>query len=323
MKTKARPECNSASSCWFLVPLLALVLSSFFTLSSFAETQEAIIRTLSVGDNPSGLAFDGANLWVVNNNDDTVMKLRPSDGKLLGTFSVGASPIAATFDGANIWVTNGGDDTVTKLQASDGMTVGSYAVGDFPEFVLFDGANIWTSNVFDESLTKLRASDGTVLGTFNVSNAGGITFDGENIWIANTFDGTVTKLRASDGVIVDVIRAGQSPTHVLFDGVNIWVADSGLDVSGKKLTKLLARNGAFQGQFTVDGGPGAMATDGSRIWVNCVRHSTIVGVRIKDGVVTSMYQLRKGLSDNLFDGTSIWVTNSADDKVTKITWPVD
>jgi hypothetical protein len=120
---------------------------------------------------------------------------------------------------------------------------------------------------------------------------------------------------------VDVIRAGQYPTHVLFDGINIWVADSGLDVSGNKLTKLLARNGAFQGQFTVDGGPGGMATDGSRIWVNCVRHSTLVALRIKDGSVTSLHQLRKGLSDILFDGTSVWVTNFADDKVTKISWP--
>ena len=41
--------------------------------------QTALIQTLKVGDYPLGLAFDGENLWVLNERDDTVMKLRPSD----------------------------------------------------------------------------------------------------------------------------------------------------------------------------------------------------------------------------------------------------
>ena len=33
-----------------------------------------------VGDEPEGVAFDGANIWVANSDDDTVSKLRASDG---------------------------------------------------------------------------------------------------------------------------------------------------------------------------------------------------------------------------------------------------
>jgi len=50
--------------------------------------------TFPVGQQPYGVAFDGANIWVTNNADGTVSKLRASDGAALGTFSVGGFPIA-------------------------------------------------------------------------------------------------------------------------------------------------------------------------------------------------------------------------------------
>ena len=73
--------------------------------------------TYSVGTNPFGVAFDGANIWVTNSYDNTVTKLRASDGSLMGTYSAGSHPCGIAFDGANIWVTNSGDGTVTKIPA--------------------------------------------------------------------------------------------------------------------------------------------------------------------------------------------------------------
>jgi DNA-binding beta-propeller fold protein YncE len=46
----------------------------------------------AVGNNPEGRAFDGANIWVGNQNSNTVTKLRASDGTTLGTFAVGRNP---------------------------------------------------------------------------------------------------------------------------------------------------------------------------------------------------------------------------------------
>ena len=86
------------------------------------------------------------------------------------TFPVGDQPDALTFDGANVWVANSLDDTVTKLRASDGAPQGIFAVGDFPQWITFDGTNVWVSNTFSDNVTKLLASDGTVLGTFAVGD---------------------------------------------------------------------------------------------------------------------------------------------------------
>ena len=60
-----------------------------------------------VGNQPIGLAFDGANIWSANYGANTVTKVRANDGQVLGTFKAGIQPFGVTFDGANIWVSGG------------------------------------------------------------------------------------------------------------------------------------------------------------------------------------------------------------------------
>ena len=79
------------------------------------ETEATSWPSFNVGNYPSGVAFDGAKIWVVNYASDTVNKLRASDGDLQGTFNVGDRPRGVAFDGANIWVANSNDNTVSKL----------------------------------------------------------------------------------------------------------------------------------------------------------------------------------------------------------------
>jgi hypothetical protein len=48
-----------------------------------------LTTTFGAGTNPRGIAFDGANIWVVNSVSNDVTKLRANDGSLLATFGVG------------------------------------------------------------------------------------------------------------------------------------------------------------------------------------------------------------------------------------------
>lgn len=105
-------------------------------------------------EGPESVAFDGANIWVSNQQDNTVTKLQASDGTNLGTFAAGAFPQGVAFDGANIWVANNGG-IVTKLRASDGVSLGTFAVGRQPAGVAFDGAHIWVLSAIDSIISKL------------------------------------------------------------------------------------------------------------------------------------------------------------------------
>ncbi len=50
------------------------------------------------------------------------MKFLAKDGSLVATMRVGQQPEGLAFDGTDIWVANGGDNTVTKLRLSDGAS---------------------------------------------------------------------------------------------------------------------------------------------------------------------------------------------------------
>ena len=142
-----------------------------------------------------------------------ILKWAPYSGL---SFGVGINPSGVAFDGTNIWVANfggggPGPSYVSKLRASDGASQGLINVGrGNPSSVAFDGANIWVANIRSGNVKKLRASDGATLGTFPVgSNPVGVAFDGANIWVANSDSNNVTKLRASDGAQPRHLHRGQ------------------------------------------------------------------------------------------------------------------
>ena len=140
-------------------------------------------------------------------------------------FPVGKEPVGIAFDGASIWTANSGDNTVTKLRASDGTVLGTFSSGGGqPNGLAFDGANIWVSN-FSGNVTKLRASDGTNQGTFAVPAPGSfLAFDGANIWVPSAVsqgNGSVYKLRAKDGKLLGTFTVGMQPISAAFDGENV------------------------------------------------------------------------------------------------------
>ena len=171
---------------WFSVPGQNLVVKR--------DTTGFNYDTFTVGHSPRGIAFDGACVWVANFSDNTVTKLRVSDGHVMGTYATGHGPQMLACDGVNMWVGNSADGTVSKLRVADGVSLGTYRVGSYPMGIAFDGSHIWTANLGDSTVTELRASDGTLLNTFTgVGGAFGIAFDGSSIWTTDSSGDTIRR----------------------------------------------------------------------------------------------------------------------------------
>ena len=266
-----------------------------------------------VGYEPYGVAFDGANMWVVS--DAGVTKLRAADGANLGTFDPGFKGEAneVAFDGNYIWVTTFLGD-VFKLLASDPNSQSdppkSFSVGGGGCGVAFDGINIWVAKC--GGVTKLRAADGANLGTFDVAGANHMAFDGANIWV--TGGGSVTELRGSDGTQLGKFNTGAGTYGVAFDGANIWVGASG------GVTKLRASDGLILGKFKL-AASGALAFDGANIWVGSGGRD-VTELRASDGTILGTFQagISSNTSELAFDGANIWVTycGGGDDSVCKL-----
>jgi len=307
-----------------------------------------VTTSYDVGINPIGVAFDGGSIWVVNNFDETVTKLRASDGAIEGTFALGSGsagptgspglvvnkgdsdnatgvrapespfdtgPTTIAYAGGNMWIVNGGSNNVTKVRTSDGAVQGIFSVGTFPQGVAFDGANIWVANAGSNNVTKLRASDGALVGTFTVGTSPiGIAFDGANIWVGNAGSNTVTKLRASDGALLGTFSVGAFPKFIAFDGANIWVVNA----QSGNVTKLRASDGALQGTFSVGSFPVGIAFDGVNIWVANAVSNSVTELRARDGALQGTFSVGVNPTLVAFDGANIWVTNLSSQSVNKL-----
>jgi YVTN family beta-propeller protein len=144
-----------------------------------------ITATVSVGNNPQGVEFDGARVWVANQDSDTVTVIDTSDSSVLATVSVGDAPTKVLFDGQSIWVLNTGDETVTQIDSSTRSVVGTYSVGSSPTALSFDGSAIWVANGGDDNVTLLRHTDGSLVETISLPGSPQLLqFDGEGTWVA-------------------------------------------------------------------------------------------------------------------------------------------
>jgi hypothetical protein len=307
---------NGAAITPGTVNATALAAETFphsYNLSLLGSLRWDLLSPRAIAVNgPSGLAFDGANIWVANTTSNTVTKVRAVDAVVLGAFPVGNNPTKLTFDGANIWVSNSSTTTVTKLRASDGAPLGTFPGVNGPGASVFDGANIWFAN-FGSTVTKLRASDGVVLGTFTVgSSPRAIAFDGANIWVANAGSDNVTKLRATDGVVLGTFTVGDQPGSLVFDGTNVWVGNQGTG----SVAKLRATDGAQLDSFPIQVTPLGMSFDGANIWVTA--GNRVLKLRGGDGIPQGTFMVGTPSFEIAFDGANIWVTNGGSNTVTRL-----
>lgn len=219
------------------------------------------------GQGPQGIAFDGANVWVTNSNNSSVVKINTQTGASTTYTGTGIGPVGIAFDGKNMWTANNGAgvNSVTKITSTGTMTTYK-GTGVGPNGIAFDGTNMWTANEGDcksaGSVTKITPSGGmtTYSGTGKCPET--IAFDGVNMWTANTLDGSVTKIKPSGSMATYTGIPGR-PRDITFDGVNMWTANE----SDNSITKI-APDGSMTTYKMPGSEPKAIVYDGQgNLWV--------------------------------------------------------
>jgi streptogramin lyase len=180
-------------------------------------------ETTGLNIDASGVAFDTAgNMWVVNDNSNTVVEYTPAQlaSSSNPTPSVTLSgpalgfPYALAFDASgDLWVANININTIVEFTSAQLLSSGTpdpvvtitenpNAVGEFgttPAGLAFDpSGNLWVthnglSTVVEYAKSQLAAT-GTLIATITLSSPGfvvpqGIAFDSHGgLWVANTAD---------------------------------------------------------------------------------------------------------------------------------------
>ena len=183
---------NSLST---LYPSATGVIGYGYDNFTFATTQEA-----------NGVAFDGTDYFIVNNNTDTVRQYT-SAGVFITSFSVTSqapSPKYAAFDGTNLWVGNG---TVGNVKAYAYTTAGVYTGTSIDlaasplnwtnlQGMAYDGTNLVFISVNNNEIATFTTA-GVYVSNSSIttpSSSNGMAYDGTNFWVVRSSPRTVDEM---------------------------------------------------------------------------------------------------------------------------------
>jgi hypothetical protein len=205
---------------------------SLYVLDPTQPPGTVTVAASNLGNDPVGIAFDGANLWTTNASGSvSIITPQATPPYAATTVSTGFSnPQGILFDGAHIWITDRTAGTLLKLGVG-GAVLQTIPVGAMPGTPVFDGANIWVPNSADSSLTVVQASTGDIVATIStdasnlLSGPTGGSFDGARVLVANSSGNSVTLFKAADLSVLGNVTTGSAtePSGPCSDGINFWV----------------------------------------------------------------------------------------------------
>jgi YVTN family beta-propeller protein len=158
---------------------------------SIINPQATTVTTVTTGfTNPFGVLYDGAHIWVTDIVAGTLLKLS-SAGAILQTVPVGTNPWFPVFDGTNIWVPNNGDNSITVVQASTGNVVATISPDASNQLngirtASFDGERVLITNTLGDSVSVFKAADLSFIANVPTGTSTapwGACSDGINFWV--------------------------------------------------------------------------------------------------------------------------------------------
>jgi hypothetical protein len=182
-----------------------------------------------IGSSAQQVEFDGTDLWVANNGSSTVMRIRPSDGKVLETWTGTTGAVGILCAMGKVFITGATFPAslfmIDPTQPAGAVTTLTTSLGDGATDLDFDGSRIWTANgTGSVSILSLNPIS-VITVTTGFGSLSGIVYDGSNMWVTDQNADTLLRLNA-DGSIAQTINVGDTPQPPVFDGTNLWVPNS-------------------------------------------------------------------------------------------------
>lgn len=192
---------------------ISIGICILFILSSLSWAKVGDIQKVikTPGPCPTGLTFDGKNLWLADNFTDKIYKINPESGKVLKSFdSPGHHPEGLAWDGKYLWHIDSGEKYMYLLDPETGRALSILESNSSnPRDLAWDGKYIWTVDYKRDILIKVSPEDGMMVQTFPspAREPAGLTYDGKYLWVTDRSEDRIYLVDPSDGLCLSSLRA--------------------------------------------------------------------------------------------------------------------
>jgi hypothetical protein len=196
-----------------------------------ASPGDVLIILPAPGDCPTGLTYDGKDLWVADDFQDKIYKVDPCTGLVISSFaSPGPEPSGLAWDGNCLWSADLSDDKISKISFPGATIVNSFpSPASHPAALTWDGNYLWTSDLAEKKIYKVDSSNGSVVTSFYSPGdyPNGLAWDGNFLWVVDVWTHGLYQVDPSDGSVITSFTApGTWHRGLAWDGKYLWLVDS-------------------------------------------------------------------------------------------------
>ena len=223
--------------------VISLFVLITFHLTSMAFSGEVIKSFNTPGKYPTGLCFDGENLWLADRETDKIYCLNLETGKIIRQIESPAYwPVGLAWDGKYLWnadfrgrtdKSEDLDGMIFKIDPKDGTVLETLkAPSSSPKGLAWDGKYLWCVDDEIDKIIQFNPHDGTTIKSFQspAKDPKGITFDGKYLWITDRTLKEIYMVDPNTGFVIVILDGPGNYVHGLAVKDNkLWVVDQDSD----------------------------------------------------------------------------------------------
>lgn len=222
-----------------LIRFFVLSAAIFFCGNIYAQTGRVLGQFDTPAENPTGITFDGKNLWVADRATDKIYCLNPENGKVIRSIESPAYwPVGLAWDGEFLWnadfrgrtdKSEDLDGMIFKIDPEDGTVLKTLtAPSKSPKGLTWDGRYLWLVDDVIDMVIQFNPNDGTTMKSFPAPSQSpkGIAYDGKYLWISDDGTGEIYMVDPESGFVIIIFDAPGKFVHGLaVDNNNLWAVD--------------------------------------------------------------------------------------------------
>jgi len=224
--------------------VIFFLLFVFFSSVSFSFTGEVVKSYDTPGSCPTGLTYDGKNIWLADRKADKLFCIDKENGKVIRKIdSPGYWPMGLAWDGSALWNSDVKDGKVYKIDPKDGTILKTIESPDSsPRGLSWDGEYLWCADDRSDEIIQFSPDDGTTIISFKSPSIDprGLCYDGKYLWVSDRIKDEIYMVDPRNGCVILIAKApGPFTRGLCYDGKYLWA----VDYQNDKLYKLKVRDG--------------------------------------------------------------------------------
>lgn len=192
------------------------------------RTAYEVLTTVQLnGITPVDLAFSGDSLWVVD-SQSRLLSLNYNSGAVIRELESESPPTGVCYDGDDLWITVRNSTQIIKLNIVTGATIRALTLtrGDFGP-IDYWGSRLYITDRLTNSVLVVDPETGRIEKALSNPgfSLNGVAFDGVNLWIIDATQMKIFRLTASGSILMTYQTPGRAGAGISVSSGIMWTGD--------------------------------------------------------------------------------------------------